>query len=128
MQDYRSMYDQQYIGAWDLGDGDITVTIAKFEAGKVKNKDGESRKIILFFEGSKTSKGMVVNKTNARTIAGLYGKDVSKWVGRRITLFATTTQVGRDTVDCIRVRSELPPDAPRNGKASKGQEVADGSA
>lgn len=116
MPDYRSMFDQTYIGAWDLDGKDITVVIARFEAGKVKNKEAETRKIILFFEDSKTGKGMVVNKTNARTIAGMYGKDVSKWIGRAITLYATTTQVGRDTVDCIRVRPEVPTNGARNGR------------
>ena len=41
-------------------------------------------------------------------VAAMYGSDTTKWVGQRITIYPTTTQVGRDTVDCIRVRAMIP--------------------
>lgn len=112
MPDYRSMFDRDYIGSWDLGGKDVTVTISKVLAGELTAQGGrKSRKPIVYFEGKE--KGFVLNKTNAKTIAGLYGTDTAEWVGKGITIYATTTQMGGDTVDCIRVR----PVMPKRGKA-----------
>jgi len=38
----------------------------------------------------------------------LYGTDTEDWVGQRITIFATTTEFGGKTMDCIRVRPHRP--------------------
>lgn len=107
MTDYRSMFDNEYIGAWDLEGREATVTIADVSKVRLKSPSGkEDTKIRLSFEGKE--KGMVVNKTNARTIAGLYGTKVEQWKGKRITLFATTTQAFGAVHDCIRVRPVAP--------------------
>ena len=105
MTDYRTMFDRDYIGAWDLPH-DATVTIAKVEAKKIRNKSNANTKPILHFVGKE--KELVCNKTNGKTIAAMYGTDVEKWIGKRITMYATTTTFGPDTVDCIRVRPGIP--------------------
>ena len=53
-------------------------------------------------------KGLILNKTNGRTVASLYGPKVEAWVGQRITLYPATTSVGGRTTDCIRVRPVKP--------------------
>lgn len=108
--DYRTMFDNEYLGSWDLQGRDVTVTIARVEARKLKSQRGEAHKPVLYFEGKE--KGFVCNKTNGRAIAGMYGTKTEAWVGKRITLYATTTSAGGETVDCIRVRP-TPPEAPR---------------
>lgn len=106
MADYRTMFDREYIGAWDITGRDATVTIAKVEAKRLKSARGDDLKPILHFEGKE--KGFVCNKTNAKTIAGMYGNDTAKWIGKAITLFATTTSAGGETVECIRIRPQIP--------------------
>lgn len=114
VQDVRQMFDSAYIGAWDLQGKDATVTIARVVAGELA-KAGTSKKDkapIMYFEGK--DKGMVLNKTNMRIIASLYGGfKVKQWIGKPITLFATTCQFGPNTVDCIRVKNQLPSGAAR---------------
>lgn len=99
------MFDSAYIGAWDLQGKDVTVTIARVVAGELA-KAGTSKKDkapIIYFENRE--KGMVLNKTNMRIIASIYGGfKVKTWIGKQIVLFATTCQFGPNTVDCIRVR------------------------
>lgn len=100
------MFDRDYLGAWDLPH-DVTVTIAKVEGRKLKNGSSKANsKPVLFFQGKE--KGMACNKTNGKTIAAMYGPDVEKWIGKRITIYATTTTFGADTVECIRVRPMVP--------------------
>lgn len=105
MADYRSMFNSEYIGAWDLP-RDATVTIVRVEARELTSARGKDKKPVIWFQGR--TKGMVCNKTNAKAIAAMYGKDVSQWLGKRVTLYATTTSAGGETVDCIRVRPGIP--------------------
>lgn len=108
MTDYRSMYDSDYIGHWDLPQGkDVVVTIERVEARELRVVGKETKKKpVVFFKGK--DKGMVVVKTNGKAIAGMYGTETAAWVGKQISLYRTTTQMGRDTVECIRVRPTPP--------------------
>jgi len=117
MADYRSMFDRDYIGAWDLP-GDVAVQISAVEAGEIKGDKGrKSRKPIIRFRGKE--KALLGNKTNCKIIARLYGNDTSAWVDKWVTLFPTTTEMGGETVDCIRVRPTAPAARQRtNGKAA----------
>ena len=115
MPDYRTMFDREYLGAWDLVDEtgaptDIHVTIAKVEAKKVKGPRGEALKPVVWFVG--VERPLLANKTNARTIAGMHGSKTEAWVGKRITMWPTTTSSPDGVVECIRVR----PTPPANGK------------
>ena len=116
--DYRSMFDREYIGAWDLENKDVTVTIARVEAKELVGSKGvKAKKPIVYFEG--TAKGLACNKTNGKTIAGMYGNDTAHWIGKRVTLYATTTSMGSDTVECIRVRPGIPPDTSAKKEAPR---------
>ena len=108
--DYRKMFDDRLLKAWDLDGKDVTVTIEAVEAEELNNGTKTNRKPVLTL--AKTAKKFVVNKTNGITIAQMYGKAVSEWRGKRITIFATTTKFGKDIVDCIRVRPQIPGSKP----------------
>jgi len=117
--DYRTMFDSEYLGAWDLP-RDATVTIAGVKAGQLVGEKGRTaKKPIITFAGKQ--KAFAANKTNCRTIAAMYGTDTRQWVGKRITLYATTTEFGGKQMDCIRVRPQVPSAAakrPANGSAT----------
>jgi hypothetical protein len=105
--DVRGMFDRQYLGVWDLAGRDVTVTIARVVAGELTAQGGrKSKKPVVYFE--KTEKALPLNKTNMKTIAGMYGFRASDWVGKKITLFPTQTTFGSDTVEAIRVRPMVP--------------------
>jgi hypothetical protein len=108
MTHFRAMFDSDYAGVWDLDGKDRIVTITKVEAGTVGGQKGKKKgkKAIVHF--AELSKPMACNVTNAKTIAGLYGAHVNAWIGKRITLYATTTEFGGETVDCVRVRPVIP--------------------
>ena len=121
---YRKMFESEYVGAWDLTDDqdrpvDKNVTIEKVEKKEIKSERGAAVKPVLFFRNTK--KGMVCNVTNAQRIANMHGNDVADWVGKRITLYQTTTATKDGDVPCIRVRP-TPPGAEPKGK-KKDREV-----
>jgi hypothetical protein len=104
------MFDYLHLRAWDLGGQELTVTIEKVEAGTIDTvSDGPKRMPFVYFKG--IAKPLGINKTNGRSIAAMYGRDVTKWAGKRITLYPTTTPYQGEEKDCIRVRPGIPADA-----------------
>ena len=100
--------DSEYLGAWDFPQDRIG-TIVKVEGvtlpgnGVIK----ANHKPILHLKG--TEKKLIVNATIGKTIAGMYGPNTDDWVGKRITLYATTcNSKGGQVVDCVRVRPTVP--------------------
>src|SRR5882672_4889389 len=109
LTDYRSLYDKDFIGAWDLHGGDMTVTIKKVIGGQLTSIGGrKSKKPVIYM--AHTEKGFALNATNGKTIAALYGNFTEKWVGKQITLYKSMTRSpdGSGDVECIRVRPAMP--------------------
>lgn len=108
MADYRKFFDDKWVKAYDLDGKELTVVIQKVEAGTLDNHrtKTQERKPIVWFRGAK--KPLALNKTNAKTIAGLYTNETERWVGQAITIYPTRTMMGGEEVDCIRVRPKVP--------------------
>lgn len=108
------LYPSKYVKAADLRGKDVVVTIDDIEPRHelVSKGNRKEHKPVVYLRGKE--KMWVLNKTNAKTIAGMYGNEVKKWIGKSVTLFPTTVQAGGQTHDCIRVRPEKP-----NGKQSE---------
>lgn len=82
------------------------VTIEKCEEIIFKNDEGKDQpKIKMSFVGKE--KGLILNKTNATTIAHVYGPDTDNWLGKEIFLFSTTVPLGDKMVDAIRINMPL---------------------
>lgn len=84
--------------AADLQGRDCPVTISQIQFREFD----DGNKIELSFNG--TDKKLILNKTNAQTIADLLGDETNNWVGQQITLFPTQTDYNGRQVACIRVR------------------------
>jgi hypothetical protein len=123
MTDYRSLYDKDFIGAWDLKDDkDVTVTITEVKGGNLTGQGGrKTKKPVIYMRG--TTKGFALNATNGKTIAAMYGKHIEQWAGKRITLYKSTTRDpsgGDAEVECIRVRPRVPvPQSPQQAPAEE---------
>lgn len=105
---WRLLFPTDYVAAPELKGKDANVTIKSVSVEELPlagRSDTERRPVIRFAE---TPKKLVLNKTNAKVLAKLLGPELREWVGKRITLYPTTTKFGPETVDCIRVRPKLP--------------------
>jgi len=96
------MYPSKWLAAADLDEQDLIVTIA----GISQETLGDDAKWVLYFEDQE--KGLVLNKTNTRTIAGLYGDDTDDWIGQQITLYPTWVDFQGKQTEAIRVRPKQP--------------------
>lgn len=107
MADVRSMFDKEYLYAFDLDGRDVVVEIASVAKGEVQGTDGKKqKKPVVKFKGKQ--KALALNITNVRTIGGMYGFKAEDWIGKRITIYPTTCQMAGATRECIRVRPQIP--------------------
>lgn len=111
MPHYKLMFPSKYVGAHDLkGDTTVEILSIKMDTLVLERGDKEDKPIVRF---KGTKKALVLNKTNAKTIAKLYGNDTDNWIGKKVILFATTCQAFGADVECIRIRPHEPSNAPQ---------------
>ena len=98
--DYSTIYRSSYMKAEDLSGRTAKHTISSCTAEKV----GEDERLVLAF--SENDRPLVLNKTNATTLAELYGPETGEWEGKAIKLVPSTTSFQGKTVKCIRISPE----------------------
>jgi len=108
--DINAAFPSSWLKAADLGGQEVTVSMAAVQIETIGQGNDADSLPVLSFVGQ--SKGLILNKTNARSISQLYGTETTGWSGRSITLFPTTTQYGSETRDCIRIKAPAEPAAP----------------
>lgn len=95
-------FPSHYLKASDLGDAQPLVTIDRVEIEAV-GRDKEMKPVV-YFTGK--DKGIVLNKTNSKKIAQIAeSPDTDDWRGVKVTLYATETEFGGETVECIRIKA-----------------------
>ena len=107
----KNAYPSKWLTSADIPeDADLALTIKAVSEEKVGQGEAAQSKPVIYFQ--EVEKGMVCNKTNATTIANLYGPETDNWPGQRIALFATEVDYqGKQTL-AIRVRLKAPKSAP----------------
>ncbi len=108
------VFPDKYLKAPDLKGKPRVVEISAAPLETLRNTKGEEQqKIVLYFVGVK--KALPLNMTNFDAVADICGDDTEFWPGQKIELYATTTQMGGKTVDCVRIRKprELPLPPPK---------------
>jgi hypothetical protein len=106
--DINQQFPSKYLKAdTDIpDDGDLIVTIDTVQIETIgQGADQENKPVVYFRE---TDKGLVLNKTNAQTIKGLFGFETDDWEGKRIALFGTEVDFAGKQTLAIRVRMKAP--------------------
>jgi len=117
---FSDLYPNRFLHADQLKGKKVTVTIKDIALEELEGEKGKQIKVIMFFQES--AKQYVVPKTNGFCMKRMFGNDPNAWIGKRITLYPTTTSFGRQTVDCIRfwgspdIASDMPITIPAGRK------------
>jgi hypothetical protein len=107
-----SKYDQsRFLRAEDLTQGK-TLRIKSVTEELIGQGADQQKKLVVWFTND--PKGLVLNRTNNRTIRCAYGDETPGWVGKLIELFRTQVDFRGELVDGLRVR--IPP--PKQAKIS----------
>ncbi len=103
MAKLSDIFPSRFLSAADLQGREAIATIDRVEIEKF---DDDAQKPVVYFEGK--TKGLVCNKTNAKSIALIAGDDTDNWPGKAIVLFSMMVDFKGQVVEAIRVRR--PPD------------------
>ena len=96
------VYGGQYLKAAMIGEDRFRMEIKRVAEELVGQE--EDRKLVVYFVG--TDKGLVLNATNANTLAAAYGDDTNNWAGKVLTLFTEWTEYGGNRMKGLRVSCE----------------------
>ena len=102
-----SAFPSKYIKAADLQGREIKKNIAKVAIEDVGGADNPEDKPVLYLVG--TTKGIVLNRTNAMAIAAKYGDDTDDWADKEVVVYPDQTLFQGRMVDCIRIRIPAAP-------------------
>ena len=104
----NDMYPSKYLKAEDLrgkdGKGwrEYQLTVKNVGLEEMGGESNE-KKWVLHFE--KAEKGLVLNRTNAQTLADAYGDESDEWLGQKVVLFVMTVTTPQGPKPGIRIRA-----------------------
>jgi len=103
---WKLLINPDYIGAYALEEGqDLTVTIDWVQQETITGTGGKKEDCtVAHLVGQKP---MILNVSNSKMIAKLYGPYIEDWAAKPITLYASTTKLAGETVECLRVRPKV---------------------
>ena len=100
------LFPSKYLKHYDIADGE-TVTISEVKVEEV-GQDKQEKPVLYFNEHDK---GAILNVTNARAIAKVYGDEEGEWPGKKLTLVTipSRTPQGEPTTSiCMKPAAPAP--------------------
>ena len=111
-----SAFDQsKFMNAGDF----VSEKALRIKAVTVESMPRGEQKPVLWFTNHQ--KGLILNKTNNRTLRGSFGDDMENWAGKVLVVYPTQTDFGGKTVGALRVRIPPPKQATTGATAGNGQ-------
>ena len=102
-------YFKTFLGGWSFENGDETLTIASIGEEEMYDAESGGKKKGLAVHFEEKELPMVLNVTNAETIADVTGSDkLSDWIGRKIIVGTSKVKAFGKVHDAIRVRNQKP--------------------
>ena len=107
---WKRLINPDYLGAYSLEAGnDMILTISAVKREMITGTGGKKEECPVC-HWKENQKPMILNVTNMKTIAKMYGPYIENWAGKRVQIYASTTKFGGDTVECLRIRKDPPED------------------
>lgn len=104
---WKLLINPDYLGAYWLPPGeDVTVTIDHVVRENITGTGGKQEECTVAHLANGV-KPFILNVTNSKTITKLYGPYVEDWVGKKITLYASTAKLSGEVVECLRIRPQV---------------------
>ena len=103
---WKKLINPDYLGAYSLPEGeDMTVIIDYVQVEEIIGTGGKKEHCTVAHLINE--KPMILNVTNSKSIHKLYGPFIEDWAGKLITVFATTTKLAGEAVECLRIRPKV---------------------
>ena len=95
------------LGSQNLNEGEeLIAKIKSVDIEEIKSTNGQTERVpVVKFENAPP---MVLNITNSRAIASLYGEHYDRWVGESVQIFATKIKAFGQEQMALRIREAIP--------------------
>ena len=106
---WRNLFESKsmLLGSHNLNEGEeLVCEIQSTSIEVIKNKNGKDERVPVL--GFNNAPPMVLNITNTKTIASLYGDLYDHWVGKSIQVYATKVKAFGAVTTALRVRPIIP--------------------
>ena len=124
MPKVSQIYASPWLRAADLLGSTVTVTVARVSAEEVRQRDNTTSPRIIPDFASK-QKRLILNKTQARSLAAALGDEAADWRGARITLRPGTAHNGLPTIIAGLANGADPAPAPEPPETEDADPIAD---
>lgn len=101
---WKILQNPDYIGAYWLTPGEDATVVIDWVSREVITGTGGKKEECSVAHLKNGVKPFILNATNSKSIAKLYGPYIEDWAGRPITLFASTAKLAGENVECLRIR------------------------
>lgn len=117
------LFPSKYAKAADLRGATVIVVIERIDPReKLMMAGGKTdTKPVIYLKGKE--KGWILNKTNARSIAKVYGNEVMEWIGKPVAIYSASVEARGEMVDAIRVNVDATRKAATKGGAKTAPET-----
>ena len=97
------LFPSRYFKCVDLDGKQLTLTIEAVTVEDLQMAGGKKeRKPVVYFR-ERADKSLVLNKTNAMSIAAMHGNETDAWAGKTIVLIPAKDKMAGKIVDCVRI-------------------------
>lgn len=104
---WKRLVNMDYLGAYSIDGKDKLLTIKSVGNEMVTGNNGKREECIVA-HFAENEKPMILNRTNCKTISKLHNSpEIEDWVGKKVQIFATTTKVAGEQVECLRIRDYI---------------------
>lgn len=104
---WKILQNPDYIGAYWLPPGEDVTVVIDYVVRELITGTGGKKEECTVAHLKDGVKPFILNATNSKSIAKLYGNYIEDWAGKAITLFASTAKLAGDTVECLRIRPQV---------------------
>lgn len=116
---WKLLMNPDYVGAYWLPPGEDVTVVIDYVVREIITGTGGKKEECTVAHLKNGVKPFILNATNSKSIAKLYGPYIEDWAGRPITLFASTARLAGDTVECLRIRPVVPQREPKTLKPAR---------
>lgn len=108
--DFDQLYPNRFLKAGELAgkDKEATVTIAAVDLEELEGEKGKKARGVITFK--ETTKQWVLNRTNGECLKAMFGREVPKWIGKRVTIAAREINTGFSDEPQLAIRVKGSPD------------------
>lgn len=107
----EDLYPKKWISPADIS-RPVTVTISAVSAEEVYNTRERSQEVKAAVSFASAKKRLILNKTQAYTLAHIFGPDTAGWIGKRITLTTGLAPNRQQTIIINAASAPAPASAP----------------